>query len=438
MALVVKDRVRETSTSTGTGAFTLNGAVAGFQSFSAIGTGNQTYYTIVNGTTEWEVGIGTWTSPNQLSRGFLASSTGSAVNFTAGTKDVFVTFPAEGFGRPPAIGDITPNTITGTTITGNTVRSYGRFTVDDTGTSGYTAELGVDANGYAVIGGASSVGGTIIQAILAPAGLQLGDSNTAVLTLNAAPTVSYGLNFPPTAGSANQVLKTDGTGVTSWTDKFILGAGTATAGTAPLKFTSGTNLTTAEAGAIEYNGTAMFSTGTSASGRGINLSPQMVRLNADRTKPNNDTTLEAIFDSANDALALAANTLYYFKGVLYFTKTASATSSTITLGFIFSNTQQDIAYGICANSVSVTTNIRSVIAGATNTTSSLSTNAFQQTAFIEGFFKSNATTGGTVTPTFAQSVAGTTTAPSALAGSFIMIQPISSDPNATLIAGNWS
>ena len=120
MALVLKDRVRETSTTTGSLAFTLAGAVAGFQSFSAIGTGNQTYYTIA-GASDWEVGIGTWTSPDQLSRDTILASTngGAAVNFSSGTKDVFATFPAEGFAIAPPIGGITPNTITGTTITAN-------------------------------------------------------------------------------------------------------------------------------------------------------------------------------------------------------------------------------------------------------------------------------------------------------------------------------
>ena len=95
MALVVKDRVQETSTTTGTGTFTLAGAVSGFQSFSAIGNGNTTYYAIVLGS-EWEVGLGTYTSSGTtLSRDtVLASSTGSKVSFSAGTKNVFVTYPA--------------------------------------------------------------------------------------------------------------------------------------------------------------------------------------------------------------------------------------------------------------------------------------------------------------------------------------------------------
>jgi hypothetical protein len=94
MALVVKDRVRENSTTTGTGTFTLSGAVTGFQTFStAIGNGNTTYYCIVN-QGEWEVGLGT-VGAGTLSRDtVLSSSTGSKVDFTSGTKDVFCTYPS--------------------------------------------------------------------------------------------------------------------------------------------------------------------------------------------------------------------------------------------------------------------------------------------------------------------------------------------------------
>ena len=94
MALVVKDRVRENSTTTGTGSLTLSGAVSGFQTFSTgVGNGNTTYYAIVNGT-EWEVGLGT-VSAGALSRDtVLSSSTGSKINLSAGTKDVFCTYPS--------------------------------------------------------------------------------------------------------------------------------------------------------------------------------------------------------------------------------------------------------------------------------------------------------------------------------------------------------
>jgi len=98
MALILKDRVKETTTTTGTGTVTLAGAVTGYQSFSAVGNGNETYYCIAGqGTSEWEVGIGVYTSSGTtLSRATVlaSSNSGSLVNFSAGTKDVFCTFPA--------------------------------------------------------------------------------------------------------------------------------------------------------------------------------------------------------------------------------------------------------------------------------------------------------------------------------------------------------
>jgi len=97
MALVVKDRVQETTTTTGTGTLTLGGAVTGFQSFAAIGNANTTYYTISSTSSEWEVGIGTYTAVGTtLSRDTVlaSSNAGSAVNLSAGTKNVYVTYPA--------------------------------------------------------------------------------------------------------------------------------------------------------------------------------------------------------------------------------------------------------------------------------------------------------------------------------------------------------
>ena len=97
MALVLNDRVKETSTTTGTGSFTLDGAVTGFETFSsAIGNTNTTYYAIsLQGGAEFEVGLGT-VSAGALSRDTIISSSNSdsAVNFSAGTKDVFCTLPA--------------------------------------------------------------------------------------------------------------------------------------------------------------------------------------------------------------------------------------------------------------------------------------------------------------------------------------------------------
>ena len=101
MALVIANRVKETTTTAGTGTVTLLGASTGFQSFAAVGDANTTYYTIAaQSGNEWEVGIGTYsTSGTTLARTtVLSNSSGtqpSALNFAAGTKDVFVTYPSE-------------------------------------------------------------------------------------------------------------------------------------------------------------------------------------------------------------------------------------------------------------------------------------------------------------------------------------------------------
>jgi hypothetical protein len=124
MALVLKDRVKETTVTVGTITLVLAGAASGFQSFSAIGNGNTTYYAI-DGGAEWEVGIGTYTLVGTtLSRDTILSSSngGSAVNFSAGTKNVFVTYPAgkgiytDASGNAIALG--TPASATLTNATG--------------------------------------------------------------------------------------------------------------------------------------------------------------------------------------------------------------------------------------------------------------------------------------------------------------------------------
>jgi len=103
MALVVKDRVKETTATTGTGTITLAGAATGFQSFSVIGDGNTTYYAIESGS-DWEVGIGTYTaSGTTLSRDTIleSSNAGSAITLS-GTSNVFCTYPAEKSGHKDA------------------------------------------------------------------------------------------------------------------------------------------------------------------------------------------------------------------------------------------------------------------------------------------------------------------------------------------------
>jgi len=146
MALVLKDRVKETTTTTGTGTVTLAGAVTDFSSFSVIGDGNTTYYTItLPEGDEWEVGVGTYTaSGTTLSRDTIlaSSNSGSAVNFSAGDKDVFVVYPADKSVYEDASGNVTA----GGSITGEEmVASNGLFVNNKTISVNYTVPTGYNA-----------------------------------------------------------------------------------------------------------------------------------------------------------------------------------------------------------------------------------------------------------------------------------------------------
>ena len=162
MALVLADRVQETTTTTGTGSVTLLGAVTGYQSFAVVGNTNTTFYCIADqGGANWEVGIGTYstTGPTLARTTVLASSnSGSLVNFTAGVKTVFVTYPSEksvnldSSGNVSALGTIASGVWNGTAVTttygGTGLTSYtaGDLPYYSTGTT--LSKLGIGTNGY--------------------------------------------------------------------------------------------------------------------------------------------------------------------------------------------------------------------------------------------------------------------------------------------------
>jgi len=188
MALILADRVKETSTTTGNGVFTLAGATTGFQSFAIVGNGNTTFYCIAGqGTSEWEVGIGTYASAGTtLTRTTVLSNSSatqpSALSFAAGTKDVFVTYPSEksvnldASGNATALG--TPVAFTGTNITGtataftaSNVTTNANLTGEATssGSNAVTltnsAVIGKVITGYVSGAGAVSAADTLLQAI---------------------------------------------------------------------------------------------------------------------------------------------------------------------------------------------------------------------------------------------------------------------------------
>ena len=143
MPLVLRDRVKETTTTTGTGTVTLAGAVTGFQSFAAIGNANTTYYCIAGQSgSEWEVGVGTYTSSGTtLSRDtvYASSNAGALVNFSAGTKDVFCTYAATQSVYEDAAGNVTGYPIVGGSINNTPIGATTPNTIAGTNISSATA-----------------------------------------------------------------------------------------------------------------------------------------------------------------------------------------------------------------------------------------------------------------------------------------------------------
>ena len=165
MALVVNDRVKETTTTTGTGTVNLGGAQTNFETFVAgVGNSNTTYYAIVHrSAAEFEIGLGTITdaSPDTLARTTIISSSNSdsAVNFSAGTKDVFCTLPASKAVFEDASSDVTlPNDL----VLGSD-SSVLKFGADSDTTITHTADTGLTTNRDFTIGDDLTVEGGVID-----------------------------------------------------------------------------------------------------------------------------------------------------------------------------------------------------------------------------------------------------------------------------------
>ena len=255
MAFVVADRVRETSSTTGTGTFTLAGAVIGYQSFSsAIGNGNTTYYAISNpGVNEWEVGIGTVGAGTLARTTVLASSTGSAVSFTAGSKDVFVTYPAEGAVFADNSVTLTNKTISGASNTlsniGNAALTNSAVTIGSTSVS-----LGATAT---TLAGLTSVTATTFNGALS------GNATTATTATNLAGGAASQIPYQSAAGTttfiangtSGQILRSNGASAPSWVNLSTLGVSTFSAGT------TGLTPSTATSGAVTLAGTLALANG---------------------------------------------------------------------------------------------------------------------------------------------------------------------------------
>lgn len=222
MALILKDRVKETSSSSGTGSITLGGAFPGYQTFNAvIATGSTVYYTIHNLAagfdTEWEVGLGTFTSPATLARTTVLSSSnsGSATNFTAGTNglEVFITQPAEeavylnnATGKVEVGGNGT-NTVTFTNI--NTTNLTANTVTLTAGTITTNAANATDITNKTYVDGLFSTGISYHDPVLV-------EEDVALVAVYAQPNgASNGVGATLTNNAANAALVVDGVSVSN-------------------------------------------------------------------------------------------------------------------------------------------------------------------------------------------------------------------------------
>lgn len=162
MALVVADRVQETTATTGTGTITLAGAVSGFQSFATIGNANTTYYCVTSGTA-WEVGIGTYTASGTLlaRTTILASSAAGAAITLAGTSNVFCVYPAGRAVYEEADGSVILNVNSSTDALRITQTGAGNALVIEDSTNPDSTPVVVDASGRVIIGATTSDATTV-------------------------------------------------------------------------------------------------------------------------------------------------------------------------------------------------------------------------------------------------------------------------------------
>jgi hypothetical protein len=226
MPLIIADRVRETTTTSGTGPISLAGPYLGFQAFSVIGNGNTTYYVIVDALNiAWEVGIGTYSSAgNTLARTTVlaSSNAGSLVNFGAGTKDVILTQPA---GRSVLVQQGGAGLLTGTaafTVNGipyanstSTLITGSALTFDGTnlgiGTISPTQRLDL-GNGNLVLGTAIFTGtGVSTEDVALELGTLRSASGNVYIDLHATAGTDFSARFIRFAG-ANGVLELSNVG----------------------------------------------------------------------------------------------------------------------------------------------------------------------------------------------------------------------------------
>jgi hypothetical protein len=468
MPLVLADRVKETSTTTGNGTFTLAGASTGFQSFAVVGNNNTTYYTIHNpGTNEWEVGIGTYTSANTtIARTTILASSNSnnAVNFSAGTKDVFVTYPSEyavvlndaqTFTAAQSVVATTASmealTVRGTTTNtsafavqrysndanpaelnlyksrGATVGSNVRIqTSDVTGSINYYA-CGSNTGSYQIIAAIRAQDGTTTADDDLPGSLRFlvrtdGTSGTLTqrMVISSGGAVDIVGSLTSSAGNiiATAGYVSTGYGLFAPPAAAFINVGQATQWPAP---TTGYT-----AGDMIYTQDAYYAV-TQAGSPGYIPTYQSVYL-ADDFTLQAASGVQACLTAANDTLTIAAATTYEFEGQ-YIINTGSTTHTTAMAFALGSNATVSsfeyttILWSAALNTIATAASFTQVSGVASKVLNATSTAVYTMIKF-KGVMRT--TLGGTITPQIAFS-ANPTGTNRMKKGSFIKFTPVGAD-----------
>lgn len=256
-------------------------------------------------------------------------------------------------------------------------------------------------------------------------------------------TAKPGLALGPGSGARDVNLYRDAADVLKTDDEFKVGKDlTVTAGTtaiAPIRFQSGTNLTTPAAGVLEYDGSVFYATPI-ASNRALTVIEHFLSLSADQTGTNVNTAQPWFPGGGATGITLAASTSYFFDGFIYLTKTAGTNARTIGIGFGGTATITSIGYDASArteDAAAATLGTISFlpIATAANTTITASSSSASQAVSIrvKGIVRINGA--GTFIPQFTYSAAPGG-APTVKANSFFRLRPMGS--STVLSVGNWS
>jgi hypothetical protein len=357
MAFITADRVKDTSTTTGTGNITVSGSAPfGYRTFSTVLSVGDTFYYAIQGqsTAEWEIGVGTYASTNQFARTTVlaSSASGSAVSFSSGTKNVFITLAATRTlqlksGDTPTAGSIPYGD--GSTLSYSSVGTAGQVLVSggsgsptwsSAGTGSVTSvAVSGGTTGLTTSGGPVTTSGTItIAGMLATA--NGGTGGTATPT---AGTIPYGTGTAlgySAAGTLGQVLTSGGAGAPTWTT--VTGTGTVTSvdvsgGTTGLTYSGGPitgsgTITMAGTLAVANGGTGITSFGTGvATALGQNVSGSGSIVLGTSPTVNNPTITNYVESVVAIGTVTTTNTLSLTSGTVQTATLTASTACTFTM-----------------------------------------------------------------------------------------------------------